>query len=515
MFDISELPRPLIRYGVGIWRRRWIVIAVTWLAALAGWFGVWLLPDQYESRAQVNVRTETILEPVMNGVMARPNYEDRVEVMTLQLLTRPNVEEIIYRAGLDKDIDARNPVERRAQMEGMINWVAGDIEISNPRDLYFMISYRHGDPEIARNVVDAVLNLLIEQDLGASLTEKENAVRLLDQQIAQYDARLTAKEQEVAEFRRQHAEELAIVEGTARRRDQMETDLVRIADLLSQEQRRVATLRNLMAATPRASAGNELDQLKVELAQLRSQYEEGHPDIQGLVARIEQLENSGAGALPDNPEFIRLRNELRSAEAAVADLEVREERARAELDALALKAGEAPAVQAELLRIERDYQQTQKSYEELVARRDRLMLTTSLGAGGQGVEYQIFERPTVALKPVSPPRQLLILASLVFAFGAGCAVAMLFTFLDKSYTQTADLQKAFALPVLGSIGPVSSDYQRALARSDRLKLAAACLALAVLAGVYIYLSVVRLPDSLEDGARTASAATSAETQSWD
>lgn len=505
MFEISNLPRPVVRYGVGLWRRRWIVIACAWLFALVGWFGVWLLPDQYESRAQVNVQTETILDPVMTGVTARPNYEQRVDVIRQQLLSRPNVEEIIYRAGLDKEIEARTEVERRAKLEGMIDWVGEKIKVESPMNMYFNITYRYGEPVMAKNVVDAVLNLLIEQDLGASLAEKEEAKRLLDAKIKEFDERLTSKEKEVAEFRRLHGEELAIIEGKERQREQKETEFARIGDQLASEQRRVASLRNLLSSTARATAGNELDTLKVQIAQLRSQYEESYPDIQVLKARIEQLENAGADALPENPEYTRIRNELRAAEGGVADLKAREERLRTDLNALAIATGEAPAVEAELQRIIRDYEQTQKSYEELVSRRDRLSLTASLSAGGQGVEYQIFERPTVAIRPVAPPRMLLIFAVFLMAFGGGAALALVLTYLDRSYTQAADLQRAFGLPVLGSIGTVQSAIQKTARRSDVLKLAGACAGLAVVAVIYTYLTVWRLPDATDiAGAQTAS-----------
>lgn len=493
MFDISELPRPVIRYGVGLWRRRWIVVAGAWAAALAGWFAVWLLPDKYESRAQVNVQTESILEPVMNGITARPNYEQRVEVMRQQLLTRPNVEEIIYRSGLDKTIKARSELDRRVKMEKLIDWVAGEIKIESPQDLYFVISYRFGDPVMARNVVDAVLNLLIEQDLGASLAEKEEARRLLNQQIKSFDERLTAKEKEVADFRRAHADELAAAEGDARERERLEGDLNRINEQMSQAQSRVATLQNVLASTPRVSAGSELDKLKVQLAQLRSQYEESYPDIQVLKARIAQLESAGVGALPDNPDYIRARNDLNAAQDQLAALKARERQARADLEAQAVTLGEAPGVEAELQRIIRDYQQMQKTYEELVQRRDRLTLTASLGAGGQGVEYQVFERPSVALSPVSPPRLVLILGVLVLAFGAGAGAAFAVTYLDHSFTQAGDLKDKFGLPVLGSITAVRSDFVKRTERKDMMRLAGACAGLCVVALGYVYLSVLRLP----------------------
>lgn len=515
MFDISELPRPVIRYGVGLWRRRWLVVAGAWAAALAGWFAVWLLPDKYESRAQVNVQTESILEPVMNGITARPNYEQRVEVMRQQLLTRPNVEEIIYRAGLDKTIKARSDLDRRVKMEKLIDWVASEIRIESPQNLYFVISYRFGEPVMARNVVDAVLNLLIEQDLGASLAEKEEARRLLDQQIERFGARLTAKEREVAAFRRGHADELAVAEGKARERERLEADLNRINEQMSQAQSRVATLQNVLAATPRVSAGSELDQLKVQIAQLRSQYEESYPDIQVLKARIAQLENAGVGALPDNPEYIRIRNELGAARDQLAALKERERAARADLEALAVTLGQAPGVEAELQRVIRDHEQMQKTYEELVQRRDRLALTASLGAGGQGVEYQVFERPTVALTPASPPRLLLILAVLALAFGAGAGAALGLVYLDRTFTQTADLKEKFGLPVLGSITAVRPGFARELARKDLLRLAAACAGLGLVALIYVYFAVLRPPAGAgAAGAPSAGLVTHAGAKPW-
>jgi polysaccharide chain length determinant protein (PEP-CTERM system associated) len=506
-FDIADLPRPIIRYGVGLWRRRWLAAIVTWAAALVGFFALWLVPDKYESRAQVYVQTETILDPVMNGVTARPNYEKRVEVMRLQLLTRPNVEEIIYRSGLDKEIKTKSPRDRRAQMERMIDWVADEITITSPQEMYFVIEYKNSDPTIARNVVDSALNLLIEQDLGASLSENEEARKRLDSEIAAFDKRLSAKEQEIAAFRRRHAEELALVEGNDRRRELMEADLSRVTDELALAERRVTTARSLLGATQSTSSGAELDKLMVELATLRSQYEENYPDIQVLKARIEQLQRGGSRDLPSNPEYKRLAAELRAAEDVAAGLADRQKRLRADLDALAVTMGQAPRAVADLQRIERDYEQTRKNYEELIARRDRLAITASLGPGSQGVEYKVFERPEVSLIPASQQFRMLLIAGVaLLSLAAGVAAALLLTWMRKTFAQSSELQAAFGLPVLGALSEVRSEAVRRERRRDMRRLAAAAAGLAALAVLYVYWEVVRLPAVAGDGAATASIA---------
>lgn len=506
-FDIADLPRPVIRYGVGLWRRRWLVAAIIWATALLGWFALWLVPDKYASRAQVYVQTETVLDPVMNGVTARPDYERRVEVMKLQLLTRPNVEEIIYRSGLDREITATSSREKRAQMEKLIDWVSGQITIASPQEMYFVIDYKNPDPTIARNVVDAALNLLIEQDLGASITENLEARKRLDAEIAAFDERLTAKEQEVAAFRREHAEELAATEGNDRRRDLMEAELSRVTDELALAERRVATTRSLLVGASSTSSNAELERLNVELAALRSQYQENYPDIQAVKARIAQIGKEGATARPSDPEYKRLSAELRAAEDVAAGFAERQKRLRADLDEIAVTLGQAPRVVADLQRIVRDYEKTRKNYEELIERRDRLSITANLGAGAQGVEYKVFERPEVSLIPASQQFRIMLIAGVsLLSLAVGAAAAFLLTWMQKSFTQTVELEAAFGLPVLGALSEVESAAVREMRRRDIGRLAIAGAALAVVGAAYFYWEVIRLPSVAADDLAAAGAA---------
>jgi hypothetical protein len=218
--------------------------------------------------------------------------------------------------------------------------------------------------------------------------------------------------------------------------------------------------------------------------------------------------------LPDNPEFLRLTNELRASEIAAAAIKTRVEQTKAELQALTRTIEEAPGVAAELLRMTRDYEQTQKNYEELIDRRNRLALTTSLGAGGQGVDYRVFEEPVAALRPASPPRALLILAALAAALGVGAGAALTLTHLDRSFTQAQDLAP-FGRPVLGSISLAPSEFARRASAKDAARLAAAGAALGLAALAYIYLAVFRLPaDAGGVGAGHASRAEIGEALRW-
>ncbi len=512
MYDFSNLPRPVIRYGVGLWRRRWVIAGVAWALALGLWFLIWLLPDKYEARAQVYVQTETVLDPVMNGVTARPNYERRVEVMRNQLLTRPNVEKVIYRSGLDSLIEGDTPIARAAALEGLTNWVSNTIDIESPQEMYFVIRYRFGDPVISRNVVDELVNLLIEQDLGAGLTESQEARTRLDSQIASYLVRLDERQRAINDFRRLHADELSVIESRERRREQLSSDLSRTAERLSLADQQVAALRTALSTTPRRTSGDELDQLRVRLASLRSQYNESHPDIQMTQARIEELTSGSANSLPENPEYRRINLDLRAAEGAAKGLAERFAALQAEEESLAFTMGQAPAVMSNLLRLQRDFEQTRSNYEDLTNRRERLSLTENLSAGGKGVEYHVYERPQTPIRPVSPPRLVFILAAVVMAFGGGAAMALLLTFLGKSFSQTSELQELYGLPVLGGLSEVTTAAVARRRVRDYTAFSGAVVGLLAMAGAYVYIEVFRLPSALpnvaaatqgQDGAQSA------------
>ena len=304
---------------------------------------------------------------------------------------------------------------------------------------------------------------------------------------------MQANEIAVANFRRDHAVELGANTGTSRRRETTANELSRTSEQIAQTRGRIITLQNLLSATPRGTSGGELDRLRVELTDLRSRYQESHPDIRGVLARIEQLQSDDT-SLSQNPEYIRLQSELRIARNSIDTMEARIEALQNELDALDVAVGQSPTMIAELQQIERQYETTKTTYEELLSRRDRLQLTESLGPGGRGVEYQVYERPERAIRPSTPNREILIFGVLVAAISAGLGAGLVLNLLDKSFSHAGELETAFGLPVLGAFTEGGSKEVHKKRIRDVVGLAGAGIALAGVGLVYVYLSVDRLPD---------------------
>src|SRR3546814_3859439 len=70
----------------GLWLRRWLALGVAWGVCLAGWLGVALIPNSYESKARVYVNTQSLLEDKVGITQVQAQQDlDRSEEHTSEL----------------------------------------------------------------------------------------------------------------------------------------------------------------------------------------------------------------------------------------------------------------------------------------------------------------------------------------------------------------------------------------------------------------------------------------------
>ena len=91
MMELQDLVEDIKCHARGMWRFRWLTICVAWGAALAGWLVVLHMPNIYKSSASVFVDTNSLLPELTEGLSARENLMDEVELVSKDLLSRPNL----------------------------------------------------------------------------------------------------------------------------------------------------------------------------------------------------------------------------------------------------------------------------------------------------------------------------------------------------------------------------------------------------------------------------------------
>lgn len=500
-------------YLRGMWRFRWYMLGVAWLVAGAGWAASLQMPDQYQASAQVHVDTESMLRPLMRGLVVDSNTERRVEFMTQTLLSRPNLEQIARQAlpGLNNgSSDDLNRVV--GELRRQIN-----LEGTGQNNMY-RISYRGEDPEVTHNVVQAAIDVLIERSMVRSRDDTESATRFLDRRIEEYRARLDEAEQRRIEFRRENAAELS---GGGAAGDYYQRLQQRMGDLeqarfeLELARSREAELeRQLGGETPvfgimadggaRRAQTPELDQrieaIEDEIDELLLRYTEEHPRVSSLVSQLERFEErrasererlaaegprddlfGGDPSLEQNPVHQEIRASLARARGEVAAARARVDQHQRQVRDLQERVDTVPEVEARFEQLTREFESIKAIYDDLVQRRQTAEISGEVDRSEDQVEFRIVESPRVPATPVAPNRPVLITASLGAAAAGYGALGLLLALMWPTFHTRASLRTALQLPVLGAIEQV---YTHEARRRHWIELALYATAIAGLIAAY-------------------------------
>ena len=502
----------------GSWRFRWIGLAVAWCICVAGWVYVFAMPNVFEANARVYVDSQTALGPLLKGLALDPNVESELSVVRQALLSRPNLESVARKT--DLDLRAKTPEDREALLASLQQRIVVTTDVRSNRsatDGLYRITFQDSNRDKTLAVVEKLLNTFVEETLGSKRTGQESAQRFLDDEIADLERRLTQSEARLADFKKRNVGTMPGDGGDYFGR--LQTEIAGAGEarkaLALAETRRTELQRQLsgedpfvFGLDPNAGATNDtgditfrIQELESRLEEMRLRFTDKHPEVIAVRTTIEELKKrqqeemarvgrgqratgSMAQSLKANPVYQSIQTELNRTNVQIAELRQELASRDARVADLRKLVDTVPEVEAELARLNRDYEITRTRYLELVERRETAKLSES--AEKQGVvKFQIIDPPLVGLEPVAPNRPLMILAVLVMGLGAGAALTYLMNQLRPVYQNVRVLAEKTGLPVLGSVSRTYLEQHRAERRHGLLVFSGGVSALAALGVAFL------------------------------
>lgn len=479
------------------WRERWTGIAVCWLVSLAGWTALALIPDRFQAEARIYVDTDTLLAPLLHGIAVRPNIEQQVQIMQRTLLSRPNLHEVVRMT--DLDLLADDEVRRETIVERLHRNTT--MRPDTARNL-FRLTFDDPDPALAQRVVQALLTIFVESQLGSKRRDMLQAQGFIDQQIREYEASLQAAERRLAEFRQRNMDVLDGGGTFGQRIAAANGERMRVTIELSEARIRRDTLRGQLDRTPEllelrapATAPGETDgdHARRQLQEARRQesallqrFTDIHPDVVAMRRSVAALEALGTRAHVDgdpraaisqvpNVVYEQLRLRLADEEARAAGLQRRLDQGDAEIERLRGAAQRALDIEAQFANLNRDYAVLKGNHEQLLARREQARLARAADERTDPVQFRVVDPPRLPVQPASPHRPMLATAILVAGLGAGIAAALACARAAHGFASVQALRSVFANRVLGPVPQIDTSSSR---RRRRLSAAAfaACAA---------------------------------------
>ena len=527
-----------LTYARSLWRRRWYGIAVAWLFCLAGWTFVTFLPDMYQAKARIYVDTDSMLRPLMRGIAVDTNILSQVDLMQRTLLSRPNLQKVSHMA--DLDLAAHTTLEQ----EEVVSTIREHISVEAEGPNLFSLSYTGPSRDTATKVVQSLLTVFVESNLGNSRKDMLSARNFIDDQLRDYAQQLDEAEKRIAEFKAQNMGLLPGENSFAAKLDTAKQSLDQTNAQLDESRQKRDELTRQLTTVPKyietlstgpdqsfgsgppvaggsdSSTGNSeedahVDELEHELKAMLENYTDQYPDVIKIKKLLENAkadakkakedadkkaaENAAANKPADtpaadpratkntspNPVYEQLQLQLVSLNTDIASLESRAKRQQADIKQWEGSAKNVPEVGAQMTKLTRDYDVIKKAYDELLNRRESAKIGSDLETQTQTVQFRIIDPPQAPPYPVAPKRGLLLSVVLLGGIGAGVAFAFLLSQIDDSITTLRELKELVAVPVLGAISMVrrASDLRRrAIATAGFVGV---CLALlAAFAGVF-------------------------------
>lgn len=466
---------------LGILRRRWLVVAVTTVLAVASAsLAITLLQPRWKASASVllHMSGPQVLDKV-KGVSEDSEarlvgYREYYETQRQIMRSRAVAEKALAELGLANDPvflgidDIQSEPERMARAAQIdpverLRSLVFVAEVRNSRVVE--ISAEYPDAEIASDISNSVADAYIDYvrnsrtrlgsnaqlDIAKEKTKAEDRVEVAERALEGFKAKhlITSIDQ----LERQGTQNILTVSGSVK---ESETDRIRLHNRLLQAQR-LAKEGNLAGA-------NLLSQNERHLFEtMRSERLEAE----------RAFEETDVKYGPKHEEHRKAKRRLdliskkidREGTNLIGALEARYKAARADESDLNRSLGREERDALRFTELEREYRELEREVTAatedylFVARRDtEIAITNRVEAEG----IEILDRATVPSVPIFPQKLLLLSLGLVAGLGVGSLLAVSIDFRDQRIRGLIDLERAlagFGLPVLGQLPQLPADVR--------------------------------------------------------
>jgi polysaccharide chain length determinant protein (PEP-CTERM system associated) len=505
-------------------RRWWFALPVFFVSAIV-WGLSWSVPAVYRSETLILVEQQKVPEQYVVPNIGE-DLQHRLQSMTQQILSRSRLLRIIDQFRLYED------ARRRSNADEVVEQMRKDIQIEVVREperketSAFKIAYQSGDPQLAQSVVSQLSSLFIDENLRNRQEQSMDTTKFLDDQLERARATLALQEEKVREFKSRYLGELPgqvqsnvqILAGLQSRRDQETTALaqatqqnVYLQTMLNQFQTAEADARSGASTPPVASSSLdlEIEKAQMQLAELTARYSDEHPDVRKLknqIARAQKIKQQrssefsnivGSGTTlvgdgrPTNSEplvitpRIQIESQLKANNLEIQNRRHSIEDADRQIGAYQARLNTSPLREQQLADLTRDYDQTRKNYEALLAKRNQSEMATNLEIRQQGERFRILDPPNLPEKPSSPSRFKIALLGIGAGILLGTISAAASESIDDRVYSGDDLKDIVTAPILVEIPdlPTPIEQQVKANRSVFQTVAMALLFVLILVGL--------------------------------
>ncbi len=462
-----------------IFKRKWVILALTVIGAVLGSIYSRTRVRLYEATATVDVNpsatnlglSDLIQESLSSADERMPTelahmQSNEVIFRTIQQLSREHQGPFPHE--FDKEPEnATIDSMPAAQVQGMIGEVKGGLKLSTlPGTNIVSVSYDSADPVVARDVVNTLINVYFEQNLEDHMLGTGRVAKWLAGQMDQMRADAAASQARLAQFQKDHG----LIGGT-------ETDSL-VVERLRAENRQLTELeaeRIVKEAKLRTLASNDPDLvatigpsstllglrqqqifLRSELNQYTTKYGERYP-------RVEQLEQQLANLQPQiDAEMLNVKRRTQDEYQTILHTQ---DLLRTRIDAEMQNVFALNTSASQYAVLRQDAESSRQLYEALQLK----LKESSIASGLNTASESVIDHAMTPLGPINSNTGTNSTVTGAMGFVLGLVLSFILDSLDDTLRTTEDVETTSGLLSLGAIPHFQATQKQAAAMADGQK----------------------------------------------
>jgi polysaccharide chain length determinant protein (PEP-CTERM system associated) len=432
------------------------------------------LPPVYRSSAIVLVEAQEIpADFVMTTVTSY--VEQRVQGITQRIMSSSQLLEVINSIGLYADIrDKATTEELVEKMQKSMTIKPISVETVDPRTGRpgvatgaVEFSFEGERPGQVQRVTDTIVNNFLQANLKERQRQTSEATTFLQEEMARVKVQLDAAEKRLANFKKKHINALPeMLEVNQQAITNIEHQITRNRDQMRSLRERESYLQAQLASMPEKedTTQTRLQQLEIELVNLKTKFTDEYPDVRKMKQEIEDLKRQRAqtqsgledGGQPDNPAYITLAAQLASTQAEIESFHRQILEMESRVVDLQKRLKQTPQVEETYNALMTERNNTHAKYTDLMGKVMEANVAHGLEKEQKGERFTLIEPARFPERPIRPNRIAILVIGIVLGAGSGIGIAALREFTDTSIHDLDDLVDAGILPVLATIPAIKS-----------------------------------------------------------
>jgi polysaccharide chain length determinant protein (PEP-CTERM system associated) len=487
--DESAKPIDIGYYVEAALRRRWLIIIPFCMIISAGIFLAIFLPKIYAATTLILVQPQKVPTDYVRPVVSM-EIEQRISTISQQIMSRTSLENIINQFNLFME-----PKHDNMFMEDKIENLRERIDVDVITDRRqeanaFSISFTGKDPQKVMSIANALATYFINENLKQREAQAVGTSDFLDDELQTKRKQIEELEKKLKTFRETHMGGLPEqLETNLRILDRLQLQSSAKQENLRDAKNRLISLNNQLSQRqniqqpllPYQRGGPEetetdpylkLQKLNQELIDLQNKYTERHPDVIRLKRQINDVEEKinadGVGSQSGEPgkdlsdQMHPVLAEQRRILMQQRD-EIKLEIQKLESEGLKLLeqiayyqrlVEDTPKKEQELLSIQRDYDNLQKTYDSLLESKVQAQMAVNMEKKQQGEQFRIIDPARLPMKPIKPKMDRLFMLTVIAGLGFGFGLVFILEYLDTSIRRKEDLEEELGIPLLATIPKV-------------------------------------------------------------